>query len=79
MDSSGRNDRLVKKANKLFEEYYKSKPTEDYGGFDIDELSKNATPGKKCVSFVVPQPTQNQHKTNTKPTQNQRKTNTIIK
>ena len=51
MDTSGRNDRLVKKANKLFEEYYKSKPTEVYGGFDIDELENVESHFKVCINI----------------------------
>lgn len=38
IDIEVRNDRLVKKANNLFEDYYKSKPADSYGGFDIAEL-----------------------------------------
>jgi hypothetical protein len=51
MNIEVRNDRLVKKANRLFEEYYKSKPTEVYGGFDIDELENVESHFKVCINI----------------------------
>jgi hypothetical protein len=51
MNIEVRNDRLVKRATKLFEKYYKSNPTEVYGGFDIDELENVESHFKVCINI----------------------------
>lgn len=50
MNIEVRNDRLVKRANKIFEKYYKSNPTKGYGGFDVDELENIESHFKVCIN-----------------------------